>query len=631
MDKPSELISESLPHAEMAGNSIPAASSSPGTDKFHQSCRGWVHTEGAGASARLRIGFILGFVLLLYVGLSLRLAQIQVLQGNQWRHKAMMQQVAFEPMPAPRGGITDRRNLPLAFSIPRETIIADLKLLKDREGAARQLAPILSIPAKTLSEKMSRDDRRVVYLARNVGSEIADKIRALKIRGIGFEDEFRRAYPQGALACHVLGWAGVDGGMEGLELELNGILSGTPGYLRYYRDAAQRIIALNDNAIGAGDTRPPRDGLAVTLTIDARVQQAAQDEAARIHQEYQPKSVVCVVIDVSNGAILALASTPEFDPNAPAKYHTEDRRNRVVCDVYEPGSTFKTFIAAMSLERKLWRRNETIFCENGAWPIGYRTLHDAHAYGTLSVDDVIAKSSNIGAAKIALRLGVDGLYETATAFGFGALTHINIPGEVKGIVRPRKVWTYDSIYSVAIGHEIAVTPIQLAMAYSAVVNGGVLYRPKIVQRIMNEKGEELYTLHPQPQRRVISEQTSQQMREILARVVQPGGTGTRAFCAEFQIGGKTGTSKKIDPVTKTYSNTQYVSSFCGFAPVNHPRLVCLVAVDEPRKGIAYYGGTVCCPAVREVLRKGLSVLNVLPRSADEQKKAIAESRALAAQ
>jgi cell division protein FtsI (penicillin-binding protein 3) len=284
----------------------------------------------------------------------------------------------------------------------------------------------------------------------------------------------------------------------------------------------------------------------------------------------------------------------------------------------------------MSLDRKLWRRNEMIDCENGAWRIGYRTLHDAHAYGLLSFDDVISKSSNIGAAKIACRLGVGGLYETVRAFGFGDKTGINLPGEVNGGVRPRKVWTQDSVYSVAMGHEISVTPLQLAAAYAAVVNGGILYRPKVVQRITNDKGEELYALRPQAVRRVISEQTSQQMRQILTRVVMPGGTGYKAFTPEWTLGGKTGTTKKIDPATKTYSSTMYIGSFCGFAPAENPRLVCLVTVDEPRKGIGYYGGTVACPAVRETLRKGLSVLNLPPRSADEQKKVLAAMKQIAA-
>ncbi|MCY3024415.1 MAG: penicillin-binding protein 2 [Planctomycetota bacterium] len=609
------------------GTPLPQGPSSPPPA---QTCRAWRKGDGAGPKVRLRIGLILSLVLLAYGGLCARLVQVQVTQGPAWRARAANQKVARELVAAQRGFITDRQRLPLAYCEPRDVVIADLLILKDPNAAADALAPLLHVPATQLRDKMSHDDRRVVYLARDVEDATADAIRALKIRGIGFEDSFRRTYPQRSLACHVLGWSGVDGGMEGLELSLNSLLSGTPGFLRYYRDAARRLIALNDGATGPADTKPARDGLAVVTTIDARIQEVAEDEIAHILELYQPKSATCIVMDVSNGAILAMACAPQFDPNLPAKAPADSRRNRAVTDMYEPGSTFKTFIAAMALEKKVWRRNETINCENGAWHLGYRTLHDAHAYGLLLFDEVIIKSSNIGAAKIATRLGVSGVYELVRAFGFGEKTGVNLPGEDNGKVRSRKLWTDDSIKSVGMGHEIGVTPLQLATAYAAVVNGGILYRPKIVQRIINEKGEELYTLHPQPVRRVISEQTSQQMREILTRVVGPGGTGFRAFCPEWPIGGKTGTTKKIDPATKTYSSTMYIGSFCGFAPADNPRLVCLVTVDEPHKSAGYYGATVACPAVREVLRKGMTVLNIPPRSADEQKKVVAEVKKLAA-
>ena len=604
----------------------------------------WMKTQGAGSAPRLRTGVILSVILLLYAGLSVRLFQIQVGQHTVWQKKSNDQEVTRELIDAQRGTICDRNWLPLAFCVPRDTIIADLFLLKekaDRDAAAAKIAPLLSVPASELEQKLSRYDalandgtakekHRIIYLARNVDTDVADKIRALKIKGIGFEDSFRRTYPQGNLACHVIGWAGLDGGMEGLEMELDPLLKGTPGYLRYYRDAAKRLIALNDGSVSPTTGTPPRDGLSICLTIDARIQQTAEEELSKIQEEFQPKAATCLVMDVSTGAILAMAVTPNFDPNSPSKSATENRRNRTITDFYEPGSTFKSFVASVALERKLWRRSEMLDCENGAWHLGWRTLHDAHAYGILSFDDVIAKSSNIGAAKIASRLGLNGLWDVVNLYGFGHPTGIKFPGEKAYGVRPRKKWLNDSLYSVGMGQEICVTPLQLATAYAAVVNGGILYRPKIVQRITNEGGDELYNLHPQMVRRVISEQTSQQMRQILGRVVQPGGTGMRAFCAEWQIGGKTGTAQKVDPVTHKYSNNLYVGSFCGFAPVDNPRLVCLITVDEPHKGIGYYGGTVACPGVREVLRKGMTVLNVPARSADEQKKAIADAKVVPA-
>jgi cell division protein FtsI (penicillin-binding protein 3) len=588
-----------------------------------------VKSEGAGAAARLRVGLVLGGVLLLYAGLSLRLAQIQVTQGPTWKRKADLQKTVNELKAAQRGTIYDATGeLPLAYCVPRDTIIADTKLLKDRDAAAKALAPLLQVPSESLRETMSRNDRRVIYLARNVEPELADKIRALKIRGIGFEDEFRRTYPQGALLSHVLGWAGVDGGLEGLEKDLDGILSGTPGYLRYYRDASRRQIALNVG--NNSDSRPPRDGLAVTVTVDARIQLVAEEELAKIMAEFQPKSATCTVMDVTTGAILAMACTPQFDPNVVGKCPPDHRRNRVVTDEYEPGSVFKTFTAALCLEQRVARPNEMFDCHNGAWNLGYRTLHDSHAYGLLSFVGIIVKSSNIGAAQLAARLGIDRFYDGLRAFGFGEKTRINLTGERRGLLHSKNKWRRDSLYSIGMGHEVAVTPLQIVAGFAAVVNGGILYRPKIVQRIVNEGGEELYTLHPQAVRRVISEQTSRQMRGILAQVVKPGGTGTKAFCPEYEIGGKTGTTKKIDPATGSYSSTLYIGSFCGFAPVDNPRVACLVTVDEPHKGTGYYGGTVACPAAREVIRKTLTVLNVPPRTADEQKKAIEESKRPAA-
>jgi cell division protein FtsI (penicillin-binding protein 3) len=334
-------------------------------------------------------------------------------------------------------------------------------------------------------------------------------------------------------------------------------------------------------------------------------------------------------MDPNTGAILALASTPLYDPNKPSESAVENRRCRPVTDFYEPGSTFKTFFASMGLERKLWRRTDMIFCENGAWRLPQRTLHDSHAYGFLTFDDVIAKSSNIGAAKIGLKFSLQEMYDIVRGFGFGEPTALNFPGESRGMVRARAKWTNDSRFSVAMGHEIGVTPLQLISAYSAVVNGGTLYRPQIVKRVVNEHGDEVYALKAHAVRRVISEKTSQQMREVLARVVQTGGTGVKAFLPEWQVIGKTGTTKKIDPLTHTYSSTLYIGSFVGAAPFDNPRLVCLVTVDEPRKGSGYYGGTVACPAARELLRKGLTILNVPPRSADEQRKAIAALAAVA--
>lgn len=607
------------------GGAVPGPISAPHDCSPHKHCHGWVKSTGAGRAARFKTTVLLTTVLLIFTGLSVRLVQIQIFDADYWRKRSEAQSVESSIVPAQRAPLFDTKGVPLAYNNKRESVLADLFVLNDRENAAKKIGAILGYDPNTLYAQINRDDRRVVYLARNIESERADHIRALKLRGIAFEDAFVRTYPQGTLASHILGFSGMDGGQEGIERGMNRVLSGVPGCIRLNRDAARRLIALNGEIVNEY-SRPPRDGSAVTLTIDARMQQAVEEQLAQIQEEFDPKAATCVLMDPNTGAILALACTPAFDPNKPGDFAPDMRRCRPVTDFYEPGSTFKTFFCSMVLDRHLWRHSETIFCENGAWRLPHRTLHDSHAYGTLTFDEGLIKSSNIWAAKMCGRLGYQEMREIVLKFGFGAPTYCGIPGESPGMVRAKDKWSHDSLYSVAMGHEIGVTPIQLITAFSAVINGGTLYRPNMIQRVVNDSGEERYAFKPEAVRQVISPATSKEMRDLLTRVCLPGGTGTKAFMPEYQVGGKTGTTKKIDPQTKTYSSTLYIGSFCGFAPAENPRLICLVTVDEPHKGLGYYGGTVACPAVREVLRKGLTLLNVPPRSADEQRKAIDEQK-----
>lgn len=591
----------------------------PATCPALQSCGIPVPGEGRKV-IRARIAILMVPLLLVFGLLATRLVKIHIVEGERWRETAEAQRRSIERKPAPRGEIRARDNAVLVQSLKRETVIADLKVLapERRAEASKALAPLLDTTPEQLAARMDRSDRRVIYLARNIEPEAAQQIRDLKIRGIGFEDGFRRIYPQGHLACHLIGWAGTDGGMEGLELKLDALLRGVPGYHVYERDAARRPLSRGDGSSYTPQAHAPRPGLNLALTIDPGLQFVCEDELARIMEEFEPNGATAVVLDVRTGAVLAMASLPNYDLNAPGTAHAAERRNRVVTDVYEPGSTFKTFIAAVALERGLCRRNERFNCENGAWRLGYRTLHDSHAYGMLTFDEGLIHSSNIWAAKVGLRMELDGTYAAVKAFGFGDRTGIDIPGEVPGIVRARRVWTKDSLLSVPMGQEIACTPLQLAAAYAAMVNGGTLYKPQVISRIESARGELLFAMKPQAIRTVLSPQTSQAMREILMRVVDEG-TGRKAWCKEYAIGGKTGTAQKVE--NGHYSHDKYVGSFCGFAPADKPALVCLVTVDEPHKGLGYYGGTVAAPAVREILRRGLPVLGVPPRREAEQRAA----------
>jgi cell division protein FtsI/penicillin-binding protein 2 len=445
-----------------------------------------------------------------------------------------------------------------------------------------------------------------------------EKIRGLKIKGIGFEPSSRRIYPSETLGCHVVGWSGTDGGQEGIELRLDSLLRGVPGYHRFECDAARRTISRGEGLRHTSLSQPARPGLTVRLTVHAGIQHVVEAELRRIQEAFKPQAAMALVMDVGTGAVLAMASSPAFDPNAPARSVASARRNRTLTDQFEPGSIFKSFIAAAALDHGLYSRNSRFFCENGAWRRGYRVLHDSHAYGYLTFDEVIIKSSNIGAAKMGLRLGKRRVYECVKAFGFGDRTRIDLAGEARGRVRPLASWRKDSLLSIPMGQEIAVTPLQMVCAYAALLNGGVLLRPQIVAEITNQRGEELYRMRAQPVRRVITTRTSRAMRSILHQTVVKG-TGRRAWCREYAIGGKTGTAQKV--VNGRYSHEKYVASFCGFAPVEHPRLVCLVAADAPVRSLGYYGGTVSAPAVRAILRRALNALGIRPRGLEEQDRA----------
>lgn len=587
------------------------------TARLHTPPPPWTNNNVQVAAHRAR--WIVTPLLFVFIALGARVVQIHLGQGDKWSKVAERQRFASERQPAPRGEIRGADGSVLVCSLPKKIVFADLKLLKDVDAAATALAPLLERTPAELKGRMSRDDRRVVYLARDIDPAQAQRIAALKIRGIGFEEDYDRAYLWGTLACHVVGWAGMDGGMEGLELSLDPLLRGIPGYRVYERDAARRPLCRDANENGDLQSEfHPHPGVDVTLTIHPELQFVAEEELARVVASYRPAGATAIVMDVRSGAVLAMASLPKFDPNEPAESPADNRRNRALTDCYEPGSTFKTFIAAVALDRRVCSRNQRFDCENGAWRVGYRTLHDAHAYGILDFDHVIIKSSNIGAAKIGMALSLNGVYGAVTAFGFGSKTRIDLSGEGRGIVRPQAKWTKDSLLSVPMGQEISVTPLQLTTAYAAMVNGGVLFRPQIIQSLVNAEGKELYHLRPQPVRRVISPETSAAMREILQGVVEQG-TARKAWCKEYAIGGKTGTAQKV--IGGIYSHDKYVGSFCGFAPAESPRLVCLVTVDEPDRRLGYYGGTVAAPAVREILRRGLSALGVPPRAAPQQAQA----------
>ncbi len=548
---------------------------------------------------------------LVFFGLVFRLYDLQV-SGHESSDRAQGRQATgLLDVRRPRGVFRDAQGETLAVSVPVTSIYAEPGKIGDRDAAARRLAPVLGLPEPRLLALLSRTvagpggaarPADFVWLRRHVTDAQARGVKDLAIPGVAGRTEFDRAYPQGRHLCHVLGLCDIDdAGGEGLERTLDSFLTG----------ASRRAVVPMD-----GRRRPldypelPPAGADVRLTIDLRLQRVVEDALDALCRRASPKWAVVVAMDPRTGAILALANRPDYDPNEPVPPGMDpveaarSRQNLAVIAPYEPGSTWKPFAVVGTLDAGLATPETIVDCEMGAWKCGKRLLHDHHPYGRLSVKDVIAKSSNIGAVKIGgVLLGAERLWKVADRFGFGRRTGVDLPAEDPGTLHPLARWTSYSVSSVPMGHEIGVTPLQLVTAMSAIANGGEIVRPYVVDRITSAEGEVLKQAKPEVLRRAASAASCAQMREILREVVV-SGTGTKAAVEGLEVCGKTGTTQKVDPATGTYGHNRYISSFVGFAPKEDARICIAVIVDEP-KG-EYYGGTVAGPVVQEILSRGMA-------------------------
>lgn len=569
--------------------------------------RGAAGAAPVDAGARRRAGAVAVLAAGVFVFLLGRLFSIQVVGHETYRGRRDAQARGTVVVETPAGTLRDARGQVLAVSVPVESVWADPSALGDRPAAARLLADALGLRTETVLERLSREDRRFVWIKRKVTPEEAERVRALAGRppfkdpgrgggpALGLTVEFARRYPQGPLLAHVLGFRSEDEeAHEGLERALAGVLQGGR------RAAAVEVDGLR-RPLGGPVVEAPAEA---TLTIDLLLQRIVEEELDAACAEHRPDWASVVALDPRTGAILALANRPSFDPNEPAAAPGPARRNRAVVDPYEPGSTLKPFLAAYALDLGLVTPETRFDCENGLWKHGPRLLHDHHPYGTLTLADVIKYSSNIGAAKLgALTLGRARLRECMARWGFGSRTGVDLPAEDEGRLFPLSRWSVYSDTSVPMGHEIAVTPLQLAAAMGAVANGGTLHRPFVVRRVTGADGAVLHEGHPVAARRVIGPRAAAQTVEILAAAVREG-TGKKAQVPGVTVAGKTGTTQKIDPRTKRYTRERYISSFVGFAPAEEPRVVIAVVIDEP-KGGAYYGGAVAAPVVGRILQRGL--------------------------
>ena len=594
-----------------------------------------------------RVLALLGLLGLAFAGLGYRLVDLQVLRHDELAVKAQ-QNTQREFWQAPRrGDILDARGNLLATSIFVKTVCADPGLIGNQQAVvARALAPLLQmsegdlyqrlLPRLVKNQKGETVTNRYVVLQHKVTDETWQKIQLTMSRmsfGVdegklpktqrGFFRDLRqsaiftdpvddqmRVYPNGSLAAHVLGFMGTENGSnrvtqtvgrDGVELVLNSALSGVAGWRVTQTDRQKHeLVALRDEDVQA------RDGLNVVLTLDAAIQHIVETSLADALQKHTPISITAVVMRPRTGEILAMASLPNYDPNNPGASPADARRNRVVSDVMEPGSTFKIVVVSGALNDGVVRWGDTFDCEQGHFAFAGRVLHDHEPLGILSTESIITKSSNIGAAKIGIRLGEDRLYDYAREFGFGQRTGISLPGEARGLLYPVKDWTKVSIAQIPMGQGVAVTRLQMIMAMSALANDGWLMRPMLVNRLEDRNGNVVQQYAPQRVRQIVGDSTDKLMIEALKTVVSPDGTAPGAAMKDYTVAGKTGTAQKVE--NGAYAEHKFYASFVGFFPADNPELCISVVMDDPKEG--YYGGLVCGPVFKDIAERCASYLNI---------------------
>lgn len=545
---------------------------------------------------RVRILGVAGLLTVLFAAIAYRAYGLQIREADHYRLLAQRQHIATVEVPAPRGVIYDATGAELAVSADIDSVYANPHEIDDLVGTAEKLGELCGLDAGELEARLA-SPRQFVWVKRHVGASEASAVKAAHLPGVYLTPEPRRFYPGRRLAGPVLGFAGIDGrGLDGLELTMDSKLAGKQISAAAVRDASGDLM-LPD--VGAR----PRPGAAVTLTLHRYVQNAAERALERAIAENEARAGVVVVIDVNTGDILGLASWPTYDPNRPGNARAEGARNRAVTDVYEIGSVMKVFTIAAALDAGAVAPDTAFDVEGGRMMIGSKQVTDTHHDGVLTVGGILKRSSNVGAVKIARRLGRDKLHDAFLRFGFGKKTGIELPGEETGLVRPAERWGEIGLATHAYGYGLSVTPIQVAAAFAAVANGGTYHPPRIVREVRGDGGKVIYRHEPEGHR-ILSEQAASEMRPMMASVFdkgKDGGTAQSLVLDGFRAGGKTGTAHKIDPATGRYAKKGlYLSSFVGFAPLEAPRVAVLVVIDEPH-GTAHFGGAVAGPVWVEVM------------------------------
>ena len=533
-------------------------------------------------------------LLLLLMWFGLLVARALYLQV--WHNDFLQQEGASRftrtiELPAHRGMVTDRYGEPLAISTPVESVWASPADADITPGQRRQLARLLDLEEHDLKKRLGEPEREFVYLRRHLPPDLAAKVVQLGLPGIGLRREYRRYYPAGDQMAQLIGITNIDDrGLEGIELEYQDLLAGKPGSRRVIKDRLGRVVE------DAESIRPPIEGRDLALSIDSKLQYLAFRELKAAVAQHQAKAGGVVVLDIKTGEVLALANLPAFNPNNRATLDTRRARNRAITDTFEPGSTLKPFTVAAALEAGVIKPDSVLQTAPGYLTVGDATIHDAHPETLLTVGQVIQKSSNVGAAKLALAVPRESLWNMLSGVGFGVAPQLGFPGEVSGFLRAYQHWKPIEQATLSYGHGISVSLLQLARAYTIFATGGELQPLTLVRRDQPAEG-----------RRIISERTALAVRSMLELVVKAGGTAPRARIMGYRVAGKTGTAHKLEG--RGYAGDRYVSSFVGMAPASDPRLVVAVMIDEPSAG-EYYGGVVAAPVFSQVMSEALRILGV---------------------
>lgn len=560
---------------------------------------------------RVRMALV---VTLLVCGLSAvigRVYYLQTVKAENLHEMSTDQTSRSIELKAKRGSIVDRRGVEMAVTVEVPSIFARPKKITNPRLVARRLMPHLDVSFKDLVDRLE-SKRSFVWLERQAKPRSARAIRKLDIDGIGITTENKRYYPLQERAGQLLGFVGIDGnGLEGLERTLDDELAGGTFKLDGIRDAHGRTLLTRDL---------PKfrkfEGDSVVLTIDERVQRVAEKAIAEQVEKFDAKGGYAIAVDVHTGEILALANTPSFDPNNFGDFTSKDWRLRTITDTFEPGSTFKPFVLAAALQKGTINLDTKFDTEGGRIKIGRYTIRDSHAHGTLSAAEIVKVSSNIGAYKIAQTVGRKGFYDALRSFGFGSRTGLGLRGEQPGLIWPPDRWAEVTFANMAFGQGLTATPLQIAVGVSAIANGGMLMRPRIVKEIRDKDGKTVEKTRPTLVRRVLSPKVARQTTYAMSMVTQEGGTGTNAALEHFTVAGKTGTAQKVNPKTRRYDPHMWLGSFVGFAPAEDPDVAVLVMIDEPHK--THYGGVVAAPAFKKILTEALSVRGVMPLPEEER-------------